>query len=86
MNICASTYSSNMIIKVEKLVEYDMTPKSFTFIDCGKQNFLNDIFIQGIKYKFSVFTTSEAWQKNIMTHYVILRHILMNVTMERTAL
>ena len=32
MKICASTYSSNMIIKVEKLVQYDF--KSLTFDDC----------------------------------------------------
>ena len=30
--MCASTYSSNMIIKVEKWV--NMTPKSLTFDDC----------------------------------------------------
>ena len=32
MKMCASTYGSNMIIKVEKLS--NMTPKSLTFDDC----------------------------------------------------
>ena len=32
MKMCASTYSSNVIIKVEKLVEYDS--QSLTFDDC----------------------------------------------------
>ena len=71
MKMWASTYSSNVIIKVEKLVKY-MAPKSLTFDDC--------VIIPSLKSHFSCrdLNTINYVFESLIFNLLVIIHLLIS--------